>query len=529
MIPNLRYRDSGLGVVMVEMPGSYAYKQPMSTASEAIYHQVIEHVAAHPRVDASRMGFVGTSFGGYWAARMAATSTKLRCAVACGAPTDHSFRASLGTPQIILQALADVTGASGPLDLSRKLHSLSLRDMYGQITIPLLVINGDTDTLLSTQDSIDLAHGARNSTLRLYPNDDHCAMGHYREWLDLSRQWMRDQLASVETPGSPRPCKRSVPAATRGCVSRAARGRRTSGWSSARGATADRHGLGPAPHARDVDAISPHTDRAPISLLINTHPDGDHWWGNAELPGAEVLASDSCVTAMREEATPEKLLALAASPSSAAGSRPRRGGGAVRGLDARAVRARGGDAAIPRPDVHRTTDRDDRRSGSRADRLRCSAHRLRQRRARPRRTRPLHRRSAVRRSHPGDLARTGRELDRRPGRDHDPRSRCVRPWARPDQHPHATAGAARLLDVADRGRDHPPKRRPRAAQIAKRLTRTPEFAAFRAWENPERLYINVATIARQLHDNGPIPTDPITRGKAFDAVACLCRYLQTNR
>ena len=200
MIPNLRYRDSGLGVVMVEMPGSYAYKQPMSSASEAIYHQVIEHVAAHPRVDASRMGFVGTSFGGYWAARMAATSTKLRCAVACGAPTDHSFGASLGTPQIILQALVDVTGASGPLDLSRKLHSLSLRDMYGQITIPLLVINGDTDTLLSTQDSIDLAHGARNSTLRLYPNDDHCAMGHYREWLDLSQQWLRDQLASVETP-----------------------------------------------------------------------------------------------------------------------------------------------------------------------------------------------------------------------------------------------------------------------------------------------------------------------------------------
>jgi len=59
-----------------------------------------------------------------------------------------------------------------------------------------------------------------------------------------------------------------------------------------------------------LDAISPHTDRAPISLLINTHPDGDHWWGNAELPGAEALASDSCATAMREEATPEKLLAL---------------------------------------------------------------------------------------------------------------------------------------------------------------------------------------------------------------------------
>lgn len=66
-------------------------------------------------------------------------------------------------------------------------------------------------------------------------------------------------------------------------------------------------------------------------------------------------------------------------------------------------------------------------------------------------------------------------------------------------------------------------------EIAKRLTRTPGFAPFRAWESPERLYINVATIVRQLHGEGPMPTDPITRAKAFDGVACLCRHLESVR
>lgn len=59
-----------------------------------------------------------------------------------------------------------------------------------------------------------------------------------------------------------------------------------------------------------LDVLSAQTDRAPVSLLVNTHPDVDHWWGNAELPGAEVLAFAACAQAMREEPTPRRLLAL---------------------------------------------------------------------------------------------------------------------------------------------------------------------------------------------------------------------------
>lgn len=197
-IPLLKYHDSGMAVFIMEMPGTYAYRQPMSPASEDIYHAVIDHLTGHQRIDPRRVGFVGVSFGAYWAARMAGTSSKLQCAVACGAPTHHSFKvkSTIGIPDIIIQALLNTTGAGTLIDLGLKLKALSLHERYRQIKIPLLVINGERDTLLSTQDSIDLAKGAQQGTLKLYPDDDHCAMGHYNEWLDLSQAWMRTHLVS---------------------------------------------------------------------------------------------------------------------------------------------------------------------------------------------------------------------------------------------------------------------------------------------------------------------------------------------
>lgn len=85
------------------------------------------------------------------------------------------------------------------------MRALSIKDLYSHITIPLLVINGDRDTLLSTQDSVDIADAAPHATLLLYPDDDHCAMRHYREWLDHSQHWLRTTLTTDvgPQPGNP--------------------------------------------------------------------------------------------------------------------------------------------------------------------------------------------------------------------------------------------------------------------------------------------------------------------------------------
>ncbi|KAL9567510.1 hypothetical protein ACKAV7_008274 [Fusarium commune] len=58
----------------------------------------------------------------------------------------------------------------------------------------LLEVNGEKDTLISTQDTINLAAWAPNSELLLYPDDDHCAMGHILEWLEYGPCWLEENL-----------------------------------------------------------------------------------------------------------------------------------------------------------------------------------------------------------------------------------------------------------------------------------------------------------------------------------------------
>lgn len=51
---------------------------------------------------------------------------------------------------------------------------------------------------------------------------------------------------------------------------------------------------------------------APLRQAFVTHPDGDHWWGNAALdPSVEIVATPACDRAMRKEAPPRVLNLMA--------------------------------------------------------------------------------------------------------------------------------------------------------------------------------------------------------------------------
>ena len=49
---------------------------------------------------------------------------------------------------------------------------------------------------------------------------------------------------------------------------------------------------------RMLSAMAPLVERAPIATLVNTHSDGDHWWGNQEVAAAEIVATASAKAVM---------------------------------------------------------------------------------------------------------------------------------------------------------------------------------------------------------------------------------------
>ena len=54
---------------------------------------------------------------------------------------------------------------------------------------------------------------------------------------------------------------------------------------------------------RMLDAMAPHVESAPITHLVNTHSDGDHWWGNQLLPDARRITSRASAAVMAHEAS----------------------------------------------------------------------------------------------------------------------------------------------------------------------------------------------------------------------------------
>lgn len=58
-----------------------------------------------------------------------------------------------------------------------------------------------------------------------------------------------------------------------------------------------------------IDAIKPFTDEAPVNTIINTHSDGDHFWGNQLFPNRDIIATQAC-QAMMHHMQPKSLMGL---------------------------------------------------------------------------------------------------------------------------------------------------------------------------------------------------------------------------
>jgi esterase FrsA len=190
-----------LAMIAVDMPGVGQAPIPGSEDAERMYDAVFDWIDSRSDLDASRVGIVGGSTGGYWAAKLAHTHReRLRAAVNWGGCAHYAFatewieQAQHGEyPLELAETLACAFGMSTFEDWLENAPRFSLLDqrILDQPCAPLLLINGTQDTIFPIRDMyLLLEHGSPKSA-RFWPTG-HMARGPQTEPLVLD--WLEARL-----------------------------------------------------------------------------------------------------------------------------------------------------------------------------------------------------------------------------------------------------------------------------------------------------------------------------------------------
>lgn len=202
----LPFLERGMAVLAFDSPGTGEGVEWHATPeSGAMYTAVYEYMTGDKRVDGARIGLLGISFGGHYAARMAATEPRFRAVVAMCAPVHALFVAGADAlaagSRETLDALAQAQGVThGDFEaIARASAPFSLYDagLIGKgetISMPLLVVNGNEDPLVPLSDMKMLAASAGDSELWIMGGTGHCAGGYGSVLNPRIADWMRKKL-----------------------------------------------------------------------------------------------------------------------------------------------------------------------------------------------------------------------------------------------------------------------------------------------------------------------------------------------
>ncbi len=210
----------GLATFTIDIPG--AGENPVLSSepgAERTLSAAIDHLEKRTDVDGTRIGAMGGSFGGYWAAKMAFVEPKrLKGVVDWGGGVHLTFQEEWLRPALTQRAAQYLMGPSSLLEArgyifrTRSLEevlriapqlSLKTQGLLDQPTAPLLLINGKKDDQHPIADFYLLMEHGDPKEARIFPEGGH--MGRVpgksnKEVLDLLTRWLKQKLTSTQAP-----------------------------------------------------------------------------------------------------------------------------------------------------------------------------------------------------------------------------------------------------------------------------------------------------------------------------------------
>jgi esterase FrsA len=184
---------AGVGVFVVDMPGTGQAPIKGDVDSERMFIAALDHLVTRPDVDATRLGYLGGSWSGYWATKMAiVAANRFKGVVAQGLPVHYYFqpewqKVAINTPEYLMDLLParamvyQVDGLDAFLSYGPKM-SLKTQGLLDKPSAPMLLVNGTKDTQVPIADLHLVAQTVPGAPKEVWINPNGGHMGADREW-----------------------------------------------------------------------------------------------------------------------------------------------------------------------------------------------------------------------------------------------------------------------------------------------------------------------------------------------------------
>lgn len=195
----------GMATFSLDGPGQgeTGYASTIRPDFEAPVAAVLDVLTRRPDLDPRRIGMLGVSLGGYFAARAAAFEPRIKAVAICGGPYDYGALIR-DRPAHSVATFARNSGTSSLEETYAFAGKLSLAGVLHRLTQPMIVVFGKLDRLVPWPQAVQVADEAPDASLWMFEQGNHVCMNMTYRWRPQAADWLAEQLAHGTSSSSTR-------------------------------------------------------------------------------------------------------------------------------------------------------------------------------------------------------------------------------------------------------------------------------------------------------------------------------------
>jgi alpha-beta hydrolase superfamily lysophospholipase len=198
----------GIACLVVDTPGTGEPLRLRNVASRPDYEvptrAIVDYLATRKDIDASRIGLLGISLGGYYAPRGAAFEPRIKAVAAWGAIWDYGqmwqtrWETSSSKTSVPFWQLPWVMGTPDFATALERAQAWKLEDALPYLKQPFLIVHGENDAAVSVDDARKcwIAAGSKDKELRIFTAEEGGSEHVGADDPDPSRQFIADWFAT---------------------------------------------------------------------------------------------------------------------------------------------------------------------------------------------------------------------------------------------------------------------------------------------------------------------------------------------